>query len=164
MGLVFIERRPSGPRVIGHDGDAVYVHGDLSLIQEDKVGFLVALNSPGNDGKLIQEEIVQAFLDRYYPASAATTHPIASQSKDGDLVKGFYQISRRSDSTFLRSLALANQANVTADTNGVLTIDSFKNSRGSPLRWQEIAPLIYREINGEKMIGFRHGQNEEIED
>ena len=164
MGLVFIERRPSGPRVIGHAGDTVYFHSDLILIPEHKVGFFVSLNSAGNDGKLNQEEIVQAFLDRYYPASAATTQPIASQSKDGDLVKGFYQISRRSDSTFLRSLALANQANVTADTTGVLTIDSFKDSRGSPIRWQEIAPLIYREINGEELIGFRHGQNEEIAD
>ena len=164
MGLVFIERRPSGPRIIGHAGDTVYFHSDLILIPEHKVGFFVSLNSAGNDGKLNQEEIVQAFLARYYPASAATTQPIASQSKDGDLVKGFYQSSRRSDSTFLRSLALANQANVTADTNGVLTIDSFKDSRGTPIRWQEIAPLIYREINGEKLIGFRHGQNEEIAD
>jgi hypothetical protein len=164
MGLVFMERRPSGPRVIGHAGDTVYFHSDLILVPEHKVGFFVSLNSTGNDGKLNQEEIVRAFLDRYYPASAATTQPIASQSKDGDLVKGFYQISRRSDSTFLRSLALANQINVTADPNGVLTIDSFKDSRGSPIRWQEIAPLIYREINGEKLIGFRHGQNEEIAD
>jgi CubicO group peptidase (beta-lactamase class C family) len=164
MGLVFMERRPSGPRIIGHAGDTVYFHSDLILIPEHKVGFFVSLNSAGNDGKLNPEEIVQAFLDRYYPAAAATTQPIASQSKDGDLVKGFYQISRRSDSTFLRSLALAGQANVTADTNGVLTIDSFKDNRGSPIRWQEIAPLIYREINGEKLIGFRHGQNEEIAD
>ena len=164
MGLVFMERRPSGPRIIGHVGDTVYFHSDLILIPEHKVGFFVSLNSAGNDGKLNQEEIVHAFLDRYYPAPAATTQPIASQSKDGDLVKGFYQISRRSDSTFLRSLALANQANVTADPNGVLTIDSFKDSRGSPIRWQEIAPLIYREINGEKLIGFRHGQNEKIAD
>jgi CubicO group peptidase (beta-lactamase class C family) len=164
MGLVFMERRQSGPRIIGHAGDTVYFHGNLILIPEHKIGFFVSLNSAGNDGKLNQEEIVQAFLNRYYPASAATTRPIASQSKDGDLVKGFYQISRRSDSTFLRSLALANQANVTADTNGVLTIDLFKDSRGSPIRWQEIAPLIYREINGEKLIGFRHGQNEEIAD
>jgi CubicO group peptidase (beta-lactamase class C family) len=164
MGLVFMERRQSGPRIVGHAGDTVHFHSDLILIPEHKVGFFVSLNSAGNDGKLNQEEIVQAFLARYYPASAATTQPIASQSKDGDLVKGFYQISRRSDSTFLRSLALANQANVTADPNGVLTIDSFKDSRGTPIRWQEIAPLIYREINGEKLIGFRHGQNEEIAD
>src|ERR1700726_2902364 len=92
-----MERRPSGPRVIGHAGDTVYFHSDLILIPEHKVGFFVSLNSAGNDGKLNQEEIVQAFLDRYYPAAAATTQPIASQSKDGDLVKGFYQISRRSE-------------------------------------------------------------------
>jgi CubicO group peptidase (beta-lactamase class C family) len=164
LGLVFMERRPSGPRIIGHAGDTVYFHSDLILIPEHKVGFFVSLNSAGNDGKLNPEEVVQAFLDRYYPASATTTQPIASQSKDGDLVKGFYQSSRRSDSTFLRALALADQANVTADTNGVLTIDSFKDSRGAPIRWQEIAPLIYREINGEKLIGFRHGQNEQIAD
>jgi hypothetical protein len=53
---------------------------------------------------------------------------------------------------------------VTADKNGVLTIDLLKDSRGSAIRWQEVAPLIYREINGERMIGFRHGQNEQISD
>src|SRR5260370_24473492 len=74
MGLVFMERRQSGPRIIGHAGDTVHFHSDLILIPEHKVGFFVSLNSAGNDGKLNQEEIVHAFLDRYYPAPAAPTH------------------------------------------------------------------------------------------
>jgi CubicO group peptidase (beta-lactamase class C family) len=164
MGLVFMERRPSGPRIIGHAGDTIYFHSDLILIPEQHVGFFVSLNSAGKDGKLNQDEIVQAFLDRYYPASSAGTQPITSQSKDADLVKGCYQSSLRSESTFLRFGALANQVNVAADPSGVLTIDRFKNSRGSIIRWQEVAPLIYREMNGEKLIGFRHGQNEQIAD
>jgi CubicO group peptidase (beta-lactamase class C family) len=164
MGLVFMERRPSSPRIIGHAGDTLYFHSDLILIPEQRVGFFVSLNSAGKDGKQHQEEIVQAFLDRYYPASSAPTQPITSQSRDADLVKGCYQSSLRSDSTFLRSLALANQVNVTADSSGVLTIDSFKDAQGSAIRWQEIAPLIYQETKGEKLIGFRHGQNEQIAD
>ena len=165
MGLVFIERRPSGPRIIGHGGDTVYFHSDLILIPEQRVGFFVSLNSAGSNGRLIPEQIVQAFLDRYYPELLATTPgPISSQSKDGDLVKGCYQPSTRSDSTFLRFEALAQQLNVTADANGVLTIGLLKDSRGSASRWQEVAPLIYREINGDQMIGFRHGANEQISD
>jgi CubicO group peptidase (beta-lactamase class C family) len=164
MGLVFMERRPSGPRIIGHAGDTVYFHSDLILIPEQRVGFFVSLNSAGKNGHLIPEQIVQAFVDRYFPEPIAETGPISSQSNDGDLVQGCYQASTRSDSTFLRFGALAQQLNVTADANGVLTTDLLKDSRGSSMRWQEVAPLIYREINGEQMIGFRHGANEQISD
>jgi len=164
MGLVFMERRPSRPRIIGHGGDSVYFHSDLILIPDLHVGFFVSLNSAGKDGHQIPEEIVQAFLDRYYPAPSAITEPIASQSKDGDLVKGRYQLSLRSESTFLRFTALADQVNVVTDANGVLMVDALKDSRGSVIRWQEFAPLLYRQINGEQMIGFRHGQNEQISD
>jgi CubicO group peptidase (beta-lactamase class C family) len=164
MGLVFMERRPASPRIIGHGGDTIYFHSDLILIPEQRVGFFVSLNSAGTNARLIPEQIVQAFLDRYYPAPVAGSEPISSQSKDADLVRGRYQTSIRSDSTFLRSAALAQQLNVTADANGVLIIEQLKDSRGSVFRWQEVAPLIYRAINGEQMIGFRHGANEQIAD
>jgi CubicO group peptidase (beta-lactamase class C family) len=163
MGLVFTERRPSGPRIIGHGGDTVYFHSSLILIPEQRVGFFVSLNSSGTNGRLIPEQIVQAFTDRYFPADSENG-PISSQSKDGELVGGYYQASTRSDSTILRFTSLAQQLNVTADANGVLTIDLLKDSRGSATRWQEVAPLVYREINGERMIGFRHGPNEQISD
>jgi CubicO group peptidase (beta-lactamase class C family) len=164
MGLVFTERRPSGPRIIGHGGDTVYFHSNLILIPEQRVGFFVSLNSTGTNGRGIPEQIGQAFIDRYFPANSVEDGPISSQSKDGDLVQGDYQASTRSDSTILRFTSLAQQLNVTADINGVLTIDLLKDSRGSATRWQEVAPLIYREINGERMIGFRHGPNEQISD
>jgi CubicO group peptidase (beta-lactamase class C family) len=163
MGLVFTERRPSGPRIIGHGGDTVYFHSSLILIPEQRVGFFVSLNSSGTNGRLIPEQIVQAFTDRYFPADSENG-PISSQSKDGELVGGYYQASTRSDSTILRFTSLAQQLNVMADANGVLTIDLLKDSRGSATRWQEVAPLVYREINGERMIGFRHGPNEQISD
>jgi CubicO group peptidase (beta-lactamase class C family) len=164
MGLVFTERRPSDPRIIGHGGDTVYFHSNLILIPERRVGFFVSLNSTGTNGRGIPEQIIQAFIDRYFPANSVENGPISSQSKDGDLVQGYYQASTRSDSTILRFTSLAQQLNVTADTNGVLTIDLLKDSRGSATRWQEVAPLIYREMNGERMIGFRHGSNEQISD
>jgi CubicO group peptidase (beta-lactamase class C family) len=163
MGLGFMERRPADPRIIGHGGDTGYFHSDLILIPEKRVGFFVSLNSAGTNGRLIPEQIVQAFLDRYYPA-APPAGPISSQSKDADLVKGLYQASTRSDSTFLRFAALAEQLDVTADTNGILTIGSLKDSRGTAIHWQEVAPLIYRAIDGEQMIGFRHGANEQVSD
>jgi hypothetical protein len=107
---------------------------------------------------------VQAFIDRYFPANSGGDGPISSQNRDADLVKGYYQVSTRSNATILRFISSAQQLNVTADANGVLTTDLLKDSRGSATRWQEVAPLIYREINGERMIGFRHGSNEQVSD
>ena len=164
MGLVFMERRQASPRIIGHGGDSVYFHSDLILIPETHVGFFVSLNSAGKDGTMNQEDIVQAFLDRYYPVNFTESSPLPSQNKDGDLVQGFYQASIRSESSFLRFAALAEQLQVTTDPHGILAIDLFKDRRGSATRWQEVAPLIYREIGGERMIGFRLGQKEQVSD
>src|SRR5207244_8249685 len=41
------------------------------------------------------------------------------------------------------------------DKNGVLQIEGMKNQSGELKRWREIAPLIYREIDGLERIGFR---------
>ena len=164
MGLVFMERRATGPRIIGHAGDTRYFHSELILIPETRVAFFVSLNSAGKDPTSNPQEIVQAFLDRYYPFASTDTPLVESQARDGELVTGFYQSSVRSDSSLLRLLALTNQAHVTSDGNGLLTIAPFKDARGSLIRWQEVAPLIYRQVNGERYIGFRLGQNGEISD
>ena len=55
----------------------------------------------------------------------------------------------------LKIVALAGQFSVRSDKEGVLQIEGMKNQSGELQRWREIAPLVYREIDGLERLGFR---------
>jgi hypothetical protein len=55
----------------------------------------------------------------------------------------------------LKILALLSQFKASTNKEGVLQIEGMKNQSGELKRWHEIAPLIYREIDGLDRIGFR---------
>ncbi len=66
-----------------------------------------------------------------------------------------YDGTRRAETTFLKIVALADQFSVSSDKEGVLQIEGMKNQSGELKRWREIAPLVYREIDGLERVGFR---------
>ena len=68
---------------------------------------------------------------------------------------GVYDGTRRGETTFLKILALLGQFSVSSDKEGVLQIEGMKNQSGELKRWREIAPLVYREIDGLERIAFR---------
>jgi hypothetical protein len=74
---------------------------------------------------------------------------------DGRAVSGLYDGTRRAETTFLKMLALVGQFGVSSDKEGVLQIEGMKNQSGELKRWREIAPLVYREVDGLERIGFR---------
>jgi hypothetical protein len=79
----------------------------------------------------------------------------STAKSDGRAVSGFYDGTRRGETTFLKVLALVDQFKVSSDNEGVLQIEGLKNQSGELKRWRKIAPLIYREIDGLERIGFR---------
>ncbi|MGC2695814.1 MAG: hypothetical protein WA738_08480, partial [Candidatus Angelobacter sp.] len=46
---------------------------------------------------------------------------------------------------------------VTPDENGTIKVEPFKDFNGQPKKWQEVAPLVYRSVNGQDLIAFRRG-------
>ena len=56
-------------------------------------------------------------------------------------------------------MALLGQFRVSSDKDGVLTIEEMKNQRGELKKWREMAPLVYRDINGPEEIEFRRDQS-----
>ena len=78
-----------------------------------------------------------------------------SAKSDGQAVSGLYDGTRRGETTLLKIVALASQFSVRSDKEGVLQIEGMKNQSGELQRWREIAPLVYREIDGLERLGFR---------
>src|SRR5438067_13858802 len=105
MALGFYEETTNGHRIIGHAGDTQYLHSDLHLILDARVGLFLSYNSAGKSGTRAREAVRHAFLDRYCAYEPA---PISAVDvvRDAQLVSGRYIISRRSETTILKVLPL----------------------------------------------------------
>lgn len=99
-------------------------------------------------------------MDRYVPETSLQKLEKMPTTLDIQSLIGTYEPSRRCETTFLRLSKLFQQITVTANLkNHILSIPSFKGLNGQPLRFQEIAHLVFREVNGKAKIAFSNDEN-----
>jgi CubicO group peptidase (beta-lactamase class C family) len=157
LGITFMEYWLSPVRTIAHGGDTVYFHSDMVLVPEAHLGYFISYNSLGKNIGGGRGEVLRAFMNRYFPAQGepkSDVDPNAAKT-DGQAVSGVYDGTRRSDTTFLRMIALLDQFSVSSDKDGILTVEGNKNQRGELKKWKEVAPLVYNEVDGNERIAFR---------
>jgi CubicO group peptidase (beta-lactamase class C family) len=154
----FYEESRNGHRIIGHGGDTVYFHSDLHLVLDQNVGFFVSYNSAGRGDSPGRVTLWETFLDRYYPY----TPPAASSSTakdDANAAAGSYILSRRSETSFLKAASLVSQFEVSPEGEGDLVTPQLTGANGQPKRWQAIAPMTFRERDGQDKLVFKPDQN-----
>ena len=163
MCLGFYEESRNGHRIIGHGGDTIYFHSDLHLVLDSGVGFFVSYNSSGKGDLSPRTALWYHFLDRYFPYTPPKVEKLATADADARTVAGRYLTSRRSESSFLKVGAVEDNVQVTPDENGTIKIEPYKNFNGQIKKWQEIAPLVYRSVNGQDLIAFRRDDQGQIQ-
>jgi CubicO group peptidase (beta-lactamase class C family) len=156
MCLGFYEESRNGKRIIGHGGDTIYFHSDLHLMLESGIGFFVSYNSAGKGDISPRSALWYHFLDRYFPYTPPKVEKLASADADAKTVAGRYLTTRRSESSFLKVGAVEENVQVTPDENGTIKVEPFKDFNGQIKKWQEIAPLVYRAVNGQDLLAFVH--------
>jgi CubicO group peptidase (beta-lactamase class C family) len=160
MALGFYEETRNGHRIIGHGGDTEYFHSDLHLILDANVGFFISYNSAGRHVTDARGVLFDMFMDRYFPYMIPPPQKPADSAGDAKLVAGEYISSRRPVTNILSFLGFLSNAKVTPAEDGTITIDSFKGMSDLPITWEEIGPLLYREKDGQHLVGFtRDGDN-----
>jgi len=158
----FYEESRNGHRIIGHGGDTVFFHSDLHLVLDQKVGFFVSYNSAGRGDSPGRTNLWQAFLDRYYPytASPATS---ATAKEDAKAVAGRYELSRRSETSFLKTATLLGQFTVAPVDDGDIEVAQLTGTNGKPKRWQAIGPMTFLERGGQDKLVFKPDQNAQMQ-
>jgi CubicO group peptidase (beta-lactamase class C family) len=153
--LGFYEDDFNGLTIVGHGGDTVAFHSDLHLIPAKNVGFFVSFNSPGKEGAVedVRNNLFKAFLDRYFPFTPPTEATVSDPQKDAARVAGYYQSSRRVARALGFVYALA-QSQVTANADGTVEVSSLKDAAGEPIKWREVGPLRYRQVDGQSHLVF----------
>jgi CubicO group peptidase (beta-lactamase class C family) len=156
MELGFYEQNLNGHRIIGHGGDTQWFHSYLWLLLNQKVGIFYSQNSAGRGAAslVIRESLIDNFVDRYFPPTAASPASFQPRPRDAAAMAGTYQASRRSQSGLRRALNFFGQTSVAASASGGLRIEGFEfaGANGAPRNFVEIGPFLWQELNGHERL------------
>ena len=154
----FYEESRNGHRIIGHGGDTVFFHSDLHLVLDQKVGFFVSYNSGGRSDSSGRTNLWQSFLDRYYPYTANPTTS-ATAKDDANAAAGRYELSRRSETSFLKTASLLGQFQIAAVGDGDIETPQLTGTNGKPKHWQAIGQMTFLERGGQDKLIFKPDQS-----
>jgi CubicO group peptidase (beta-lactamase class C family) len=161
MCLGFYEESLNGERIIGHGGDTLWFHSDLHLVLNKNLGFFISINSAGRDSQL-RGSLWRHFMDRYFPYQLPETNPPADKMKNAKMVSRSYLTSRRSETNFVRIGSYISEVTFSVNPDGTIQSKSIKALNGQPKRFEEIEPLVYREIGGQMRLAFTQDPEGEI--
>ena len=159
MALGWYHMDRNGQDILGHAGDTQWFHSELALFPQQGVGVFVAVD--GRDDGGLRRQLLDGFADRYFPAPPEVPQPApASARRDGALLAGRYASSRASASNFMAMLGLFSQVRIVQDRNGGLVTPDFRNLAGRPRHWREVAPFLWRDVDGRERLGalVEHGR------
>ncbi|HEX4019727.1 MAG TPA: serine hydrolase domain-containing protein [Acidobacteriaceae bacterium] len=159
MCLGFYEEIRNGHRIIGHGGDTMFFHSDLHLMQDENLGFFVSYNSAGKGEIDARGVLWHQFLDRYFPYTIPAALPVANAVQDAKLVAGQYRASRGSFTTIFSFTGFLGELTVDAKPDGTIVTGDMKTLDGQPRQWKEIAPLVYRSVDGQSLLAFSRNYN-----
>jgi hypothetical protein len=144
-------------------GSVICGDGDLHLILDSNVGFFVPYNSAGKGEIRPREVLFKEFLDRYFPYKQPPAGKIENAQADAASVAGLYQNSRRVETSFLRLTSLLAEKKVFVNPDGTISINPFKGANGQLLKFEEISPLLYREVYGRAHVAFKQDRNGQMQ-
>jgi CubicO group peptidase (beta-lactamase class C family) len=151
----FWEGSRNGRRWLGHGGDWSGFASLLFLMPAEGVGFFVSHNA--DDWKL-RDDLVKAFMDRYYPAPSPAPRavPPADFVRRAGLFAGSYRYNRYARRT-LEKLISSVQVQVTDGHDGTLTIEipALLKDLVKPIRLVETEPLLFAREDGDGYAAFR---------
>jgi CubicO group peptidase (beta-lactamase class C family) len=154
MTYGFVEMTLNGQQLIVHPGTTnnEAFSNLLVLLPAHNLGLFVSYTSAS--GGAAKMELLQAVLDRYYPANApATPAPPADFAQRAGRLSGSYASTRAASTTIDKLYALFSPAiEVSATADGYLEIAGMS---AEPTQWVEIAPLVFRQVDGQETAVFR---------
>jgi CubicO group peptidase (beta-lactamase class C family) len=163
MAHGFYEETANGHRIIGHAGDLEAFHSDLHLILDSNVGFFVSYNSMGKGEIRPREVLFKKFMDRYFPYTQPPAGKIENAKADAASIAGFYLTSRRFENSFPKLTSLLGEEKAFMNPDGTISIEPFKGPNGQLLKFEEISPLLYREVHGRAHVGFKRDASGEMQ-
>ena len=154
MCLGFYEQWLDGHRSIGHGGDTVSFHSNLHLILDANAGLFVSYNSPGRAEIDPRGLLFNKFMERYFPAPPSNQPTLATAAQDAAAVAGSYEVSRRFETNVLAITTVLGETKITVNPKDNTISMGGKALNQQPERFREVAPMVFREVDGNAKIAF----------
>jgi CubicO group peptidase (beta-lactamase class C family) len=164
LGLAygFAEMSDNDQRTLGHIGYYPPMHSELLLLPDQNLGVFVAYNSAGAAELTTQHVGFQrAFFDHYYPAPAvAPIHPPADFAERASRFAGSYRVSSSPSTTLIKIVELFGgyRMQISDPGDGTLLVTTSDGE----LRFVEVEPLYFRQVDGPFAMVFREGDRGHI--
>jgi CubicO group peptidase (beta-lactamase class C family) len=157
----FFESNQNGQWIIGHGGELANAYSHLAILPEQGIGLFVASNSPG--GFHLQTELLNVFLDHYYPMPEGTAPAFqASSAQQLQRFTGEYRSTRSSYTTLEKLKTIFAMAySIDATDDGTLVF-SYPLGYFEPIHFTQIEPLAFQEVDGDDLLLFREDDRGEI--
>jgi hypothetical protein len=149
-GLGFYEAYVNGRRIMGHGGDTNYFHSELGLLEKEKVGFFVSVNT-GGMAALVPRHFVRAFMNEYFPARLPELKPPADFAARAGKYAGNYRALRHSYTRWEKVFTLAGGTTVAPTRDNTLVIPGLLRDVA---QYAEVAPSVFREVGGDRTVVF----------
>jgi len=150
----FFDLSDNGQWTLGHQGYCPPMYGELLLLPDQRLGIYVVYNSLGAGGDLTLQHsgFQRAFFDHYYPAPATSPiQPPADFAKRADRFVGLYRLANSHSTTPEKVIGLFGANQITAPGDGTLHF----STGGLDLRFVEVEPLYFRQVDGPFALVFR---------
>lgn len=148
----------NGQWTLGHSGYAPVMESQLLLLPDQHLGVFVAYNSLGSKagGLVFQHNGFQrAFFDHYYPAPAVTSlQPQAGFAEQAGRFAGLYKSTTNNSTTPEKVARLFGEFTIEIRNAGDGTL-AISMGEGRELRFVEVEPLYFRQVDGSFSIVFR---------
>ena len=149
-GLGFYEEYVNGRRIIGHGGDTNYFHTELGLLEAERVGYFVCVNT-GGKAALVPRHFIRAFMNHYFPARLPAVTPPADFDSRAAKYAGHYRALRHSYTRFEKVFGLVGGTSVSATDKKTLVIPDLL---GDTAQYVEVAPAVFRQVGGDRTVAF----------
>jgi len=145
----------NGQWVLGHLGYAPVMNSELMLLPDQHLGIYIVYNSLEARGAGLADQHVgfqRAFFDHYYPAPAvAPIQPSADFTARADRFAGYYRDANSHSTTPEKAQYLFNVLEIRNGGDGTLVVPMG----GLDLRFVEVEPLYFRQMDGSFSMFFR---------
>ena len=145
----------NGQWVLGHEGYAPVMESQLMLLPDEHLGVYVVYNSlEAKDGGLTTKHIgfQRAFFDHYYPVPAVVPlQPPADFAERAERFAGLYKLASSHSTTPEKVINLFGALEIRNPGDGSLLVPL----EGLELRFVEVGPLYFRQMDGPFSMVFR---------
>ena len=156
------EHLGNGQQLFLRDGDGVGTRSRMVLFPEQDLGFFISYNS-GESG--LRMDIVDAFLDHYYPVAGSNAPvPMDGYQNRAGRFAGTYRPLQADATSFTKSMYFFSQlVEITATKEGYLSITTtgmggehssvMGGFEGTSL-WVEVEPRYFERVDGKGQLAF----------